>query len=122
MYALHLLLGLAVAAAAAAAGDCTDVSFSLPIWEIRDIMFTAINTSTGGNYGDIKFSAHNSATNLTAMCSAENIDIMSRDTGVARSWYNCDLPETFFQFDLSEFQVKVKASWRCESSPSSVCI
>ncbi|KAK4167482.1 hypothetical protein QBC43DRAFT_363416 [Cladorrhinum sp. PSN259] len=99
--------------------ECVEISFTEPAWGIYDPALTSVNASSGGTQGDIRFLAINSATRVEAACRAQNIEL--EPTGAQLdAWHNCSIPDLQFQFILSSFEVKLRGSWSCDNSTSSL--
>jgi hypothetical protein len=96
---------------ASSAKGCVDVSYTYPRWTISNLVFTIVDYNTGGRNGDVTFSAHNAANNLSTDCFARDIDL----NGATGKWHNCTAPETSFQFSLESYDLRMKGSWDCGS-------
>jgi len=96
------------------ASTCSDISISNPRWEITKLVFTSIDYREGSTKGDIRFVAHNVASDTTFGCVAENIDLK----GAKDVWYDCSVPGTSFQFVLATYDLRVKGTWECSDAPS----
>lgn len=64
--------------------------------------------------GDIRFLTMNTATGVVANCTANNIELDPLvKGGDVDYWHNCSIPNLFFQFDLTAFQLRLKGTWTC---------
>jgi hypothetical protein len=100
--------------------ECIKASFTNPTWGIYDPALVAVNSSSGGTQGDIRFLTVNSATGVSANCTAKDIDLDPKGAGALDLWHNCSLPGLFFQFNLETLDMRLKGTWRCENSSRSV--
>lgn len=100
--------------------ECIKASFTNPTWGIYDPALVAVNSSSGGTQGDIRFLTVNSATGVSANCTAKDIDLDPKGASALNVWYNCSIPDLFFQFNLESLDMRLKGSWRCENSSRSV--
>ena len=96
--------------------ECTRVSFTNPTWGIYDPALVAVNSSSGGTTGDIRFLTVNSATGVSANCTAKDIDLDPKGAGALDIWHNCSIPDLFFQFNLETLDMRLKGSWQCDNS------
>lgn len=96
--------------------QCTETSLTNPTWGIFSPALVAINSSSGGTQGDLRFLAVNSATGLTANCTATDINIYPKGAADLAIWQNCSMPDLFFQFDLETFEMRLSGSWQCDNS------
>jgi hypothetical protein len=96
--------------------QCTETSLTNPTWGIFSPVLVAINSSSGGTQGDLRFSAVNSATGLTANCIATDINIYPKGAADLAIWHNCSMPDLVFQFDLESFEMRLRGSWQCDNS------
>jgi hypothetical protein len=103
--------------------ECIKASFTNPTWGIYDPALVAVNSSSGGTQGDIRFLTVNSATGISANCTAKDIDLDPKGASALDLWHNCSIPtgNLFFQFNLESLDMRLKGSWRCEDSSRSVC-
>ncbi|KAK3293735.1 uncharacterized protein B0H64DRAFT_326620 [Chaetomium fimeti] len=99
--------------------QCTETSLTSPTWGIYSPSLVAINSSSGGTQGDIRFLTVNAASGLTAECAATDIDIYPKGAAL-NIWHNCSIPELFVQFDLESFEMRLRGSWQCDNSSSIV--
>ncbi|KAH6622517.1 hypothetical protein F5144DRAFT_537859 [Chaetomium tenue] len=98
--------------------QCTETSLTNPTWGVFSPALVAINSSSGGTQGDLRFLAINSATGLTANCSATDINIYPKGAADLSIWHNCSMPDLSFQFDLETFEMRLRGSWQCDNSSS----
>jgi len=93
--------------------ECIRTSFSNPTWTIFDPALVVVNSSSGGTQGDVRWLTVNSATGVSANCTAKDIDLDPRGPGASDIWQNCSIPNLFFQFNLETLDMRLKGSWRC---------
>ena len=96
--------------------ECIGTSFTNPTWGIYDPSLVAVNASSGGTHGDIRFLTVNSATGVSANCTAKDIDLDPKGAGALDAWHNCSIPNLFFQFSLESLDMRLKGSWKCGNS------
>lgn len=102
--------------------ECVDISFTYPRWSIFGPSLVVVNSSSGGTQGDIRFLTLNSATGVSANCTAEDIDLDPRGPGALDIWHNCSIPNLFFQFTLETLEMRLKGSWQCDNSSRCVIL
>ena len=95
---------------------CIEESFSSPKWGIYDPALITVNGSSGGSQGDIRFLTMNTATGVVANCTAKNIELDPKGPNAADFWHNCSIPDLFFQFNLTSFDLRLKGTWSCGKS------
>ncbi|KAM7189426.1 hypothetical protein V8F20_010156 [Naviculisporaceae sp. PSN 640] len=94
--------------------ECLLQSFSSPNWGIYDPALITVNGSSDGSIGDIRFLTMNTATGVVANCTAKNIELDPKvKGGDTELWHNCSIPNLFFQFDLTAFDLRLKGTWTC---------
>ncbi|KAK4210554.1 hypothetical protein QBC37DRAFT_442656 [Rhypophila decipiens] len=96
--------------------ECILESFSSPKWGIYDPALITVNGSSGGSMGDIRFLTMNTATGLVANCTANNIELDPKGLDALEFWHNCSVPNLFFQFNLTSFELRLKGTWTCGES------
>ena len=96
--------------------ECIRTSFSNPTWAIFDPALVVVNSSSGGTQGDVRWLTINSATGVSANCTAKDIDLDPRGPGALDLWHNCSIPNLFFQFNLETLDMRLKGSWGCGDS------
>ncbi len=102
--------------------ECTRASFTNPTWGIYDPALVAVNSSSGGTQGDIRFLTVNAATGVVANCTAKDIDLDPKGPGALDIWHNCSFPNLFFQFNLESLDMRLKGSWQCGNSSRFVAL
>ncbi|KAK3312032.1 hypothetical protein B0H66DRAFT_585215 [Apodospora peruviana] len=95
---------------------CIEESFSNPRWGIYDPALITVNGSSGGSMGDIRFLTMNAATGVVANCTANNIELDPKGADALAVWHNCSIPNLFFQFGLTDFELRLKGTWSCGNS------
>jgi len=98
-------------------GDCTELSFSFPVWNIYDPLWTRINASTGGTSGDFRFGVHSVPTNTTVFCLARNINLFPQ-TPADVVWQPCNDSSTEFWPNLTANVFGLRQRWSCNGSKS----
>lgn len=94
--------------------ECLLESFSSPKWGIYGPSLVTVNGSSDGSIGDIRFLTKNTATGVAANCTAKNIELDPKvKGGDTELWHNCNIPNLFFQFDLTAFELRLKGTWTC---------
>ncbi len=96
--------------------ECIGTSFTNPTWGIYSPSLVAVNISSGGTQGDVRFLTVNSATGVSANCTAKDIDLDPKGAGALDLWHSCSIPNLFFQFNLESLDMRLKGSWQCDNS------
>lgn len=100
--------------------ECIEISLTYPRWSIFGPSLVAVNISSGGTQGDIRFLTLNSATGISANCTAQDIDLDPKGPGALDVWHNCSIPDLSFQFTLETLEMRLKGSWQCDNSSGCV--
>ncbi|KAK4150235.1 hypothetical protein C8A00DRAFT_18217 [Chaetomidium leptoderma] len=100
--------------------QCIEASLTNPTWDIYSPTLVVINGASDGTQGDIGFLAANSATGVSANCTAKDIDLEPRGATALGVWHNCSIPDLSFQFDLETLDMRLRGSWLCDNSSSLV--
>jgi hypothetical protein len=94
--------------------QCIETSLTNPTWGIYNPSLVAVNSSSGGTQGDVRFLTINSATGVSASCTAKDIDLYPKGAAALAVWHNCTIPDLFFQFDLETLDMHLRGSWGCD--------
>src|ERR1044071_3055095 len=93
---LALLCGVTLA------DNCAESSRSY--WTIDHLVLKVYNWDNGGTMGTFGFRSYYSATNKTAECLAQDVDLAK----LGDAWSKCSTPGTEFRFDFTEISLTVK--------------
>ncbi|KAK4194621.1 hypothetical protein QBC40DRAFT_259815 [Triangularia verruculosa] len=94
-----------------AAEDCTTTSQSPSYWSINDLVLKVYDWDNGGLTGTFGFTSYSSATNRTAECLAQDVDLATL------RWFKCSDPGVEFRFDFDEMSLSLRETWTCSGSP-----
>jgi len=99
--------------------DCTDVSFSRPVFHVYDPLWTLVNATTGGTVGDFRFAVLNEATGVTSQCLARNVTLTATASS-AVAWHSCRDDATQFRYDVTANEFELRQTWACNNSATQV--
>lgn len=97
-----------------AADNCTESSQSPSYWRIDNFVLKVYNWENGGSTGTFGFTSYYSATNTTAQCMVQDVDLAKLADG---PWSKCESAGTEFRFDLTDISLTMKETWTCSGSP-----
>lgn len=93
--------------------ECIKTSLTNPTWGIYGPTLLVVNSSSDGTQGDVRFLTLNTATGISANCTAEDIELDPMGSEALSIWHNCSVPDLYFQFSLTSFEMRLKGTWSC---------
>ncbi|KAK0646781.1 hypothetical protein B0T16DRAFT_328912 [Cercophora newfieldiana] len=103
---------LALVCGVVLADTCADSLSSHSYWRIDELVLKVYDWDNGGSTGTFGFKSYYSATNKTAECLAENVDLAK----LGNTWSKCNEPGTEFQFNFKDISLALRETWICSGA------